>query len=175
MFLHEIVLTQRDHCSQNAVVGYQCRCPYDDIVLASSVLTKRVYCTILVEQIRLPLVAAAAILMLNRIDDSFCFYISHCIASRHAGVWQQLPGHHRSKQSAAAALHHWLLRASHVANRHGCYVVAESVLCLLQACCSTATSTGASHKKTICWCCCTASQATWGLPCGVLTWQPCWM
>ena len=42
--LHQLVLTQNDHCSQNAVIGYQRRGPYIKIVLTSSVLTTRVYC-----------------------------------------------------------------------------------------------------------------------------------
>ena len=42
--LHRVVLTRRDHHSQNAKVGYQWRCPYIEIVLTLSVLTKRVYC-----------------------------------------------------------------------------------------------------------------------------------
>ena len=43
--VHQIVLTQRDHCSQDAVIGYQWRCPHVKIVLTTSVLTKGVYCT----------------------------------------------------------------------------------------------------------------------------------
>ena len=42
--LQQILLTQRDHCSQSAVIGYQWLCPYIEVVLTSSVLTKTVYC-----------------------------------------------------------------------------------------------------------------------------------
>ena len=41
MSLHQIVLTQKDHCSQNAVLGSQLPCPYSKSVLISSVLTTR--------------------------------------------------------------------------------------------------------------------------------------
>ena len=39
MSLHQIVYTQRDHCIQNAVIAYQWRCPYIEVVL-----TTKVYC-----------------------------------------------------------------------------------------------------------------------------------
>ena len=43
LFCPFIVLTQSDHCSLNAVIGYQCRGPYIKIVLTSSVFTTRFY------------------------------------------------------------------------------------------------------------------------------------
>ena len=43
--LHHTVLTQRDLCSQNAVIGHQWRGLYIKIVLTSCVLTTRGWCT----------------------------------------------------------------------------------------------------------------------------------
>ena len=45
MSLHQIVFTQKDHCSQNAVLGSQFHCPYIKNVLIASVLISRGYCT----------------------------------------------------------------------------------------------------------------------------------
>ena len=42
--LHQTVLTQRDHCSRNAVIVYQQRRPCIKVILTLSVLTKRVHC-----------------------------------------------------------------------------------------------------------------------------------
>ena len=39
-----MVLTQRDHCNQNAGIDYQWRRPYIKIVVITIVLTKRVCC-----------------------------------------------------------------------------------------------------------------------------------
>ena len=53
MSLQGIVLAQRDHCSQNAVIGSQSHCPYIKNVLALDILTKKSYCTVAVLQLLL--------------------------------------------------------------------------------------------------------------------------
>ena len=42
---HQILLTQKYHCSQTAVLGPQLQCPYIENVSILSVLTLRGYCT----------------------------------------------------------------------------------------------------------------------------------
>ena len=47
--LTSIVLTQKYHCSQNAVLGSQLHCPYVEDGLMSSLLILRDYCSLSIQ------------------------------------------------------------------------------------------------------------------------------
>ena len=96
----DIRLAQRDHCSQNAVVGHLWRCPYINIALTLSVLTRRVYCTSVLT-LALPVRyhrGAITVVLLLLVTDS----VMHAIAS---ALTPNLPARHHTGVMTSTCLH----------------------------------------------------------------------